>query len=356
MITYSVPDIKYASQPAKHKKAVAFCVDKTYLPYAAFVASKLIKLESHTEYDIVICLPKKDYIPSSLPGPIRYCVVDFRELRKLPTGRLTTATYHKIFLPVIFQKEYDQILYLDADVYIKNISVNSIMNDNKHKKGLCMAVDISEIECKSGVNSHNSYLYRYNKQNHLYRNAGVILFNSSRLLKINYLDLLMDYAYKNKKKLVKHDQTLINSVLYKEIDSLSFRDNFQLIDVTIPLIDEFKPNIIHFVGELKPWNTNTGYIGTYFSEYSNFVQSHFPSQKLHPLSEFEIKFACRKKQKKYKNIFREQLSLAAFRARKFFSKVSVINKLHEVDVKKRMNKKLPQFRTSLKSEIYSSDL
>src|SRR5690606_34159141 len=76
---------------------------------------------------------------------------------------------------------------------------------------------------------------------------------------------------KNKHKLVRHDQTLINTVLHDEIGSLSFLYNYQLIDTTIPLLEEFQPKILHFVGELKPWNTEEGFIGSFHAAYELFV-------------------------------------------------------------------------------------
>lgn len=310
---YSIPTIKESNQNAQNKKAVAFCVDRTYLPYASFVAHQIIAKEQKRDFDILICIPHTESIPSTDDnGQIRYCSIDYSCITNLPVGRLSAATYYKIFLPAIFQDDYEQILYLDADVYISKSNISALMEDHKHDKGLVMAVDISEIERKSGLNIHNAYLSRYIKLKHQYRNAGVILFNSKKLLEINYLQLLLNYAHKNKNKLLRHDQTLLNTVLHNEISSLSFLYNYQLIETTIPLLQDFKPNIMHFVGELKPWNTEHGYIGTFHSEFHTFIQENFPNIQLHSKSEFELKLESRKKRHKYKNPFREQLSLQVF--------------------------------------------
>lgn len=309
---YQVPTIKNSTGPALHKKAVAFCVDKAYLPYASFVAHQIIAKEQNIDFDIVICVQHTDELPKTNTSPIRYCTVDYSSLFNLPVGRLSIATYYKIFLPAIFKEEYDQILYLDADVYINTSCISDLLNNHKDDKGLVMAVDISEIERKSGLNFHNSYLDRYVEIKHQYRNAGVILFNTQKLLQIDYLSQLLDYAQKNKNKLLRHDQTLLNTVLYDQISSLSFLYNYQLIDATIPLLEEFNPKILHFVGELKPWNTEHRFIGTFYTEYLTFIQQYFPNYQLCSKSEFDLKYESRVKKKKYKNPIREQLSLKVF--------------------------------------------
>lgn len=309
---YPVPTIQNSNKPSQNKRAVAFCVDKAYLPYASFVAHQIVEKEPNRDFDIVICVPHTETLPANGSSVIRYCAIDYSCMLNLPVGRLSMATYHKIFLPAIFGGEYEQILYLDADVYLNSTCISSLMDGHKENKGLAMAVDISEIERKSGLNSHNNYLNRYVDLNHQYRNAGVILFNTKRLLEIDYLNQLMNYAHKNRQKLLRHDQTLINTVLCNEISSLSFLCNYQLIDTTIPLLEEFQPKILHFVGELKPWNTEFGFIGSFHTEYNNFISTHFPTHQLHSKSEFELKYESRKKKRKYKNPVREQLSLKAF--------------------------------------------
>lgn len=309
---YSLPTIKQTSKPAKSKRAVALCVDSTYLPYASFVANQILEKEGDQDFDIVICLPETERLPN-IPHPhIRYCTVDYSLINDLPVGRLSSATYHKIFLPIVFKDEYEQILYLDADVYVNAPCISQIMESNQDGKGLMMAIDISEIERKSGFNFHNAYLNRYIALKHQYRNAGVILFNTKRLLAINYLEQMVDYAMKNKQKLLRHDQTLINTVLHDEIGSLSFLNNYQLIDTTIPLIEEFQPKILHFVGELKPWNTEHSFAGSFHTEYERFLTAYFPAYEIDSKSEFELKYASRKKKRKYKNVVREQMSLGVF--------------------------------------------
>src|SRR5690606_11238047 len=97
---------------------------------------------------------------------------------------------------------------------------------------------------------------------------------TKRLLEIGYLEQMLDYAKKNRLKLLRHDQTLINTVLHDEIGSLSFLYNYQLIDTTIPLLEEFQPKILHFVGELKLWNTEEGFIGSFYAEYERYIGKH----------------------------------------------------------------------------------
>lgn len=310
---YQVPTIKNSTSQSQHKKAVAFCVDRNYLPYASFVAQQIVAKEQNIDFDIVICLPHTEELPQINPSSnIRYCSIDYSSMLNLPVGRLSIAAYYKIFLPAIFKDDYEQILYFDADVYLNQSCISSLMDKHKEDKGIVMAVDISEIERKSGLNFHNNYLDRYVALKHQYRNSGVILYNTEKLLAINYLDQLMEYAQKNKSKLLRHDQTLINTVLHDQIGSLSFLYNYQLIETTIPLLDEFKPKVLHFVGELKPWNTEHGFIGSYHEEYNTFMKHYFPNYQLYSKSEFQVKYESRKKKHKYKNSVREQLSLKVF--------------------------------------------
>lgn len=348
---YSVPTISESNRSGKFKKAVAFCVDKAYLPYASFVAHQIITKEAKIEFDIVICIPHTEQIPvSGASSQIRYCSIDYSSITSLPVGRLSAATYYKIFLPAVFKDDYDQILYLDADVYINKSNISVLMDDHKDDKGLVMAVDISEIERKSGLDFHNEYLSRYIRLNHQYRNAGVILFNSIRLLEINYLEMLLSYAYKNKSKLLRHDQTLLNTVLHQEISSLSFLFNYQLIETTIPLLQDFKPNIMHFVGELKPWNTEHGFIGSFHTEFYAFIQHYFPETQVHSKSEFELKLESRKKRNKYKNPFREQISIQVFVAKDKLKRIQSLFHNH-TDVEAARKSKLIRILTRFRNSI-----
>ena len=358
-MTYSLPTIKQSTKPAKNKRAVALCVDNAYLPYASFVAGQILKKEQERDFDIVICLPDTEKIPVSAHDDIRYCTVDFSAIQGLPVGRLSSATYHKIFLPHIFGDEYEQILYLDADVYVSGQCVSQILNNHQEEKGLMMAIDISEIERKSGFNFHNAYLNRYIALKHQYRNAGVILFNTRRLLEIDYLTQMMDYAKKNRHKLLRHDQTLINTVLHDEIGSLSFLYNYQLIDTTIPLLEEFQPKIFHFVGELKPWNTEHGFIGSFYTEYGQYIAKYFPTHHIDSKTEFELKFESRKKKRKYKNPIREQLSIGVFVGKEklkhvlsFFDEESRENVMNNPKIRRILSR----FRSSIDTSIYECEI
>ena len=358
-MTYSLPTIKQSTKPAKNRKAVALCVDNAYLPYASFVASQILKKEPERDFDIVICLPDTENLPVPMHEDIRYCTVDFSAILGLPVGRLSSATYHKIFLPSIFKDEYEHILYLDADVYINAPCISQILNSHQEEKGLMMAIDISEIERKSGFNFHNAYLNRYIALKHQYRNAGVILFNTKRLLAIDYLTQMMDYAKKNKHKLVRHDQTLINTVLHDEIGSLSFLYNYQLIDTTIPLLEEFQPKILHFVGELKPWNTEESFIGSFHATYELFIGQNFPAHQMHSKTEFELKYESRKKKRKYKNPVREQLSLGVFVGKEkwkqllsFFDEDSPDHVMNNPKIRRILSR----FRNTIDTSIYECEM
>lgn len=355
-----VPTIKSSTRPSRNKKAVAFCVDKNYLPYASFVAHQIVTKEQDIDFDIVICIPHTEELPNTDDdSPIRYCSIDYSSMLNLPVGRLSLATYYKIFLPAIFKEEYDQILYLDADVYVNVSCISQLMDNHKEDKGLVMVVDISEIERKSGLDAHNNYLDRYVELKHQYRNAGVILFNTKKLLQIDYLDQLISYAQKNKSKLLRHDQTLINTVLHDQISSLSFLFNYQIIDTTIPLLDEFNPKILHFVGELKPWNIACGFIGSFNAEYSTFIQHYFPTYQMDSKSEFEVKYESRKRKNKYKNPIREQLSLKVFVAKeKVMSIVSIFRKNSDNDLTKKpkISRILARFRNSIDISICESEI
>ncbi|PRD54428.1 glycosyltransferase family 8 protein [Sphingobacterium gobiense] len=354
-----LPTLKHSTQPARNRRAVALCVDSAYLPYASFVASQILEKETTRDFDIVICLPDTDKIPASTREDIRYCTVDFSVIDGLPVGRLSSATYHKIFLPALFKDEYEQILYLDADVYVSAPCISQILDSNQEGKGLMMAIDISEIERKSGFNFHNAYLNRYIALKHQYRNAGVILFNTKRLLEIGYLEKMMAYARKNRQKLLRHDQTLINTVLYDEIGSLSFLYNYQLIDTTIPLSAEFQPKIFHFVGELKPWNTEHGFIGSFHTEYERYIGQHFPAHQITSKTEFELKYESRKKKRKYKNVIRERMSLGVFVGKEklkhvlsFFDEKSPDNVMNSPKIRQIVSR----FRSTIDTSIYECEM
>ena len=313
-ITSTLPQLKahinQQNRSANHNIALAFCVDTNYLPYALFVAQQFIEHHPNDLCDICICLPDISQVPSHLLSTsIRFVELQIDGMDDLPVGKLSLAAYHRLFLPQIFAQDYDYILYLDADTYIMRPFFSQIMQliqSYPKNFAIAAAADISELQSRYPKDHPNSssYLSRYHQLSHIYRNSGVLVFNTSNYLEQEILPKVFKYAFENIDKLQCHDQSALNGALLDKVAMLPFTFNWQVHSLTYELTDDFKPYIIHFISDNKPWRLTNRYTTTYQNHYQIFIKNNFSNLKFSAQTEYQKRL----KEPKYKNPLKELIS------------------------------------------------
>lgn len=301
---------------AKHTNTVAFCVDDNYLPYALFATEQFINIHPDLPCDICICMPDISRVPESLKKKeIRFIELAIRGIDSLPVGRLSLAAYYRLFLPQIFEDTYKYIIYLDADTYIRKPFYSDLLKHVENfKPSFCVAAasDIMELKFRSSFNGKQTrvdkvvdkYVKSYHESNHIYRNSGVLVFNTKSYVKAEVLSRVFNYAINNAGSLQCHDQTALNRVLLNEIELLPFDFNWQINKLTYKFTDTIDPYIIHFISNNKPWLTDNKYTSKYQVFYKDFLLSNFPEITPEILTLFDQ----RRKKPKYDNPIREFIS------------------------------------------------
>ncbi|MGN0544685.1 MAG: glycosyltransferase family 8 protein [Acutalibacteraceae bacterium] len=168
------------------------------------------------------------------------------------TGWFSVEIYFRLVAPFILPDSVQRILWIDADVIVKkDISELYYLPMKNAAIGVIrdMGGEYLVSECCERL-----------QLNSLYFNSGVILFNLDTIrahwTKESFLEQIRDISGE---KLIYPDQDMLNLIFEK--DKLILPDiwNYQIrswSDITLDVIENVA--IIHFVGQIKPWDINYG--------------------------------------------------------------------------------------------------
>jgi lipopolysaccharide biosynthesis glycosyltransferase len=268
---------KTTSRPAQSSRAVVFCVDKTYFPYAIFAASQLAHTSRHSDFDIVVCAPEGMSVPDTLSDlKIRLATIatDGMFDGLYIDERRTEAVYHRLVLPEVFADEYERLLYLDADIFIHGGGLVSLFDVNLGGHALAAVRDNQQWTKPS---RHMADFANMGIGPEKYFNSGVLLIDVATFRSQKILERCIAYGRENNDKLRQHDQELLNCVLKGDWAELSPIWNWQqpvrsaYFEVMVPVA------ITHFIGPRKPWNDIEGKLPPRFAiAFRAFLNLHFP--------------------------------------------------------------------------------
>ena len=330
--------LRHHSAPSKNKRAIILAVDDDFFPFSYFVAMQILELHPDRCFDVCICVPNLKSIPEYLQIPtIRLCEINITGIEHLPTDHLSIAAYYRFFLPKIFAKEYEYILYLDADVFITESFANELFTHLPTNFVLAAAPDITYISlsCDNSLKPNDKEnlknILKSCSAKHVYRNSGVLLFNVPEYNARNYFERIFEFALRHPNKLIQHDQSAMNMALDTDLSLLSYRYNWQSNRVINYAFDTLKPTIIHFIRDQKPWLGNTQKLPSkYRSNYITFFEKYFPDL----LNSLETRADLANREKsKHRNPIRRSLSQLV-RTIKLKTRITEISTLHRMRTKK----------------------
>ncbi len=163
------------------------------------------------------------------------------------SDHISQATYYRILIPSLLKNKINKVLYLDCDLIIQcdllelfeinidNYFVGAVEDDNSETKEVL------------GLSSSDSYF-----------NAGVLLMNIEKWNNSNIAEETFEFVRNNPDKIKFWDQDALNYTLKNKW--LIINKCFNLSAVEAKKISKDKSNtiinnsIIHFSGNLKPWN------------------------------------------------------------------------------------------------------
>lgn len=164
------------------------------------------------------------------------------------------ATYYRMLLPSLLDKNIDRVLYLDCDVIVL-ANVASLYLLNMENYGVAAVADASPYDSyhreKMGLSlAHDAFC------------AGVMMINLQFWRDYSAQDKLIDYANKSWKKIYMQDQDALNYVFRDCWYKLPFKWGKTPLSIC-PLNNNqkyfdyyeylYEPSILHFASDLKPW-------------------------------------------------------------------------------------------------------
>ena len=105
----------------RHDCAVAFCVDRNFLPFALFMVRQIAFHTPVRQFDFVIATQDQVDVPDWAQAlDVKIHVIGSLPDLPLPARfRGSMAPYFRIALPGELRHRYRRILYLDADMFVE---------------------------------------------------------------------------------------------------------------------------------------------------------------------------------------------------------------------------------------------
>ncbi|MBJ3817089.1 DUF4422 domain-containing protein [Shimwellia pseudoproteus] len=253
----------------------------------ALINSILRHADTKKNYDIVVLENKvsilnKQRMVALVQGrpnvSLRFFDVNvFSEMSSVHTrAHFSASTYARLFIPLLF-REFDKVIFIDSDTVVKT-DLAQLM-DVKLGDNLVGAVkDIvmegfvkfgAMSESDDGIMPAGQYLKSTLRMTNpdAYFQAGIIIFNVAKMVEENTFAELM--ATMKAKKYWFLDQDIMNKVFYGRVEFLplewnvyhgngntdDFFPNLKFATYMRFLQARKAPNMIHYAGENKPWNT-----------------------------------------------------------------------------------------------------
>lgn len=269
-----------ANRPAQHRKAIVFCCDQNYLPFAAHAAAQIADLHPARDFDICFCFGTQSLnVPASLDWlDIRVCQIDvgdaFDGLR-LDKGK-THDIYLRLALPDSFDGAYDRILYLDADIFVQGGDFSALLDIDMGDHAFAAVRDNVQWRTPNKQIARNTLP---GLKPGAYFNAGVALMDVGQCTKTDLMGHCVAFGRAHASTLIRHDQNLLNAYFNGNWAELSPMWNWQFSWAARFFATLYAPNIVHFIGPVKPWKDPLGELEPRFANsMRRFMHRHFPQQ------------------------------------------------------------------------------
>ncbi len=212
-------------------------------------------------------------------------VKDF-PLSRLASSHITIATYYRLFVPSILPNNISKVIYLDCDMVVIN-KLDDLWNTKMDDYA------VGAVFQDLGWSDYNCTWDRLNiPREEGYFNAGTLLMNLDYLRRIDFVKQAIAYIKQNYRKIISHDQDVLNALLYNKVLPIGPKWNFLTLflnknvkNLQFPrkyakfvenlAVDEFSPVVIHFVSKPKPWDfgCRNPYKGEYY-KYLKYTKWH----------------------------------------------------------------------------------
>lgn len=264
---------------------IVFSANAKYAPYISVTITSIIKNSSKSNYFkfYVFYTDLSDNTILRLEGicGINYSTTCINVEELCTDGMYSSAyfskeMYYRIMIPEILP-EYDKVLYLDCDIVVLKDIAALYFNDLED----FLVGGIRNLMHEK-MKKYIEYSLQLNPE--YYINSGVLLINTKLCREINFTETAFKIL-RERQDFRYPDQDLINIVCEGKIKYLNPRWNFtwhyrhlqespnkelHLSEKDMIQFFEYEkdPNLIHYTGEVKPWNNVNKYLSDYFWLYA----------------------------------------------------------------------------------------
>lgn len=243
---------------AKNKFAVIFACDHNYIWFALNAANSLVRNSDNANFDtrIFSCTFVPDGFDEHCDPRVSAETISMGDFVPSTgfTQRHSIATFARIFAIEKVAKEYDRIIYLDADIAFQHGDI-SIFWDIDLKDH-----PIAGVRSPSswGANSPKTQRYYSNLSpkivNGQYYNTGFLLLDCNVWKTEGIFDKIVSFLEEFPELCRYHDQSAFNAVFAGRWAEISYLWNWQISNLLNAfLIRTRDPHIIHFNHQVKPW-------------------------------------------------------------------------------------------------------
>lgn len=194
------------------------------------------------------------YIRAKCNATMEAIKVEKKIFEKYPLQKnFSIEIYLRLIAQDILPQNLNKIMWLDSDIIVTG-DVSEFYNTSFDNKFMLVCEDVGDRE-ESVIRERKSRLELPKLEK--YFNSGVLLINLQKMRKEFDLDSMFCYMNNNLDKLYYPDQDVLNKLLFNEVKFMDCEQwNKQIFSYEHYDINELAAdaNIIHFVGEIKPWN------------------------------------------------------------------------------------------------------
>lgn len=248
------------------------------MKFAVFVVSQIYAQHPKPYFDVCICASEPLELPESLQHlPVRLCQLPLPEaVENAPQShRLSLACYLRLFVPTAFATDYDRILYLDSDIYLRGGDLSKLLDIKLIETHPVAAVRTSHQRDKQLKQMPEFKIL--GQEPAPYFNSGVLLIDVPQWLRCDVLARSLDVIRTRPDALNMHDQSVLNIVLRDNWSELSVSWNWMYSGRFSYLLESCDPFVLHFAGRIKPWNRLNGEFPPKYPEaYRAFFAEHYP--------------------------------------------------------------------------------
>lgn len=271
------PQIIAQNRPAQHRRAVYLCADDRYAPYALFLADQIAVAHPRRDFDICI-VSDSQITPHPLHDALglRLVQIDIAALktRVLVGARIGFAAYLRVFMPQLWAQDYDQLLYLDGDIFYQRGDISALLRQPLGGAPLGAVLDTKQWH---KPNRPARDVAALGLPAAPYFNSGVLLMDVAKFNHLRIGPRILELLVARGQDLVWHDQTALNAVILDNWAQMPLQWNFQYSHKTMLWAGFVDVCFFHFIGRRKPFlRRYGGFPARFVRPYRQFLAQHFP--------------------------------------------------------------------------------